>query len=129
MPSNIITEGNDKLNLDDGYFTRNVFLNDSKACVLYEDTITQLVKDTKKVIGDRTWYLTTIALPAGILFPDGTVDKYDWVVAPIADIDSDESAQYPVPGKSGEYYRTRVGIENAKKFIQFKEGLVYLGML
>ena len=129
MPDNIITEGNDKLNLDNGYFTREVFYNDSAECSLYEDTVTQLVKDTKKVVGDRTWYLTTIALPAGILFPDGTVDKYNWVVAPIADIDGEEATRYPIPGKSGEYYRTRVGIEDAKKFNEFKEGLVYLGML
>tara|TARA_A100001201_G_scaffold125079_1_gene109288 strand:+ start:4078 stop:4464 length:387 start_codon:yes stop_codon:yes gene_type:complete len=125
---NIVNEGEDKLDLDTGYFTRKAFLEGSKECDLFEDTVTKLIKETKKVKNGRVWYLTTITLPAGILFPDGTPDKYNWIVAPILDVDESEKNQYPIPDKPGKFYQTRVGLEEANKFDEFKEALVYLGM-
>ena len=126
--SNIINEGEDKLDLDTGYFTRESFVENSNACEKFEETVTQLIRDTKKVEGGRNWYLTTITLPAGILFPDGKKGNYSWVVAPVVNIEPDEYKNYPIEGEPGKTYNTRVGIEDAKKFDQFKEALVYLGM-
>jgi hypothetical protein len=126
--SSIIDEGEDKLDLDTGYFTREAFLVDSEACKNFLETVPQLIADTKKIIGKREWFLTTITLPAGILFPDGTVDDYKWIVAPVINIDTDDKGKYPIPGEQGETYNTRVGIEEAKQFNKFKEALVYLGM-
>ena len=131
--SNIITEGEDKLDLDTGYFTRKAFLEGSEACEQYEETVPRIVKDTKKVEKGRVWYLTTITIPAGTLFPDGAPEKgqdsftYNWVVAPVVGIEDPE--KYPIPDKPGEFFSTRIGVEDAKKFKKFKEGLVYLGML
>ena len=122
----VISEGDDKLDLETGYFTRKVFTIGSDACEKYEQNVTQLIKDTKREYKGRVWYLTTMTLPGGILFPDGIVDNYKWVVAPIADLDNSE--HYPIPNKPGEYYQTRVAVEGAKQFEEFKEGLVYLGM-
>lgn len=127
--SNIINEGEDKLDLDTGYFTRKAFVQGSDECELYAETVPQLIQDTKKIENGREWFLTTITLPAGILFPDGTPEEYNWVVAPVVNIDGDQKGKYPVPGEKGETYNTRVGIEQAKKFDLFKEGLVYLGMM
>ena len=126
--SNIINEGEDKLDLETGYFTRESFLENSNACEKFEQTVTQLIRDTKKVEGGRNWYLTTITLPAGILFPDGKKGKYSWVVAPVVNIEPDDYKNYPIEGEPGKTYNTRVGIEDAKKFDQFKEALVYFGM-
>ena len=125
--SNIINEGEDKLDIDTGYFTRESFTENSNACEKFEATVTQLIRDTKKVEGGRNWYLTTITLPAGILFPDGTVDNYSWLVAPVVGIDSSEASKFSID-ESGKTYTTRVAIEDAKKFDHFKEALVYLGM-
>tara|TARA_R110002051_G_scaffold180391_1_gene249909 strand:+ start:290 stop:670 length:381 start_codon:yes stop_codon:yes gene_type:complete len=125
--SNIINEGEDKLDIDTGYFTREAFLEGSKACELFEEGQPQIIKDTKKIIKGRIWYLTTITIPAGTLFPDGAPDEYDWVVAPVVGIEDPE--KYPIPDKPGEFFSTRIGVEDAKKFKEFKEGLVYLGML
>jgi hypothetical protein len=121
MGSNIIWEGEDRLDLDSGYFTRKAFLVGNEACDLFEETTTKLVIDSKKKEDGRWWYLTTITLPGGVLFPDGTPDNYDWLVAPVVDLDvgSDISKGEP----------SRVAIEDAKKFTHFKEALVYLGML
>lgn len=127
--SNIIKDGEDRLDLDTGYFTRQAFLVDSEACEKFLETVPQLIGDTKKVIKGREWFLTTITLPAGILFPDGTPDDYKWIVAPVVSIEAEDKGKFPIPGQGGETYSTRVGIEEAKKFDKFKEGLVYLGML
>ena len=126
---NLITQGEDKLDLDTGYFTREKFLIGDDSCLDYEETIPEVVKDTKKEYNGRVWYLTTITLPAGTLFPKKSNDGIDWCVAPVVDIDISESKRYPIPGSNGEYYQTRVAIEDAKKFKKFKEALVYLGML
>tara|TARA_A100001201_G_scaffold142208_1_gene139753 strand:- start:1169 stop:1555 length:387 start_codon:yes stop_codon:yes gene_type:complete len=126
--SSIINEGEDKLDIETGYFTREAFLEDSESCEKFEKTVTQLIRDTKKIEKGRAWYLTTITLPAGILFPDGTIDDYKWIVAPVVNIEPDEAGSYPIPGEPGKTYNTRVGIEDAKKFDEFKEALVYLGM-
>ena len=127
--SNIIWEGEDKLDLDSGYFTRKAFTENSDESFAYQETVTELVKETKKVINGRDWYVTTITLPAGILFPDGKPDNYEWVVAPVVNISEGDKGKYPIPGQEGETYNTRVGIEDAKKFKKFKEAVVYLGML
>ena len=131
---NIITEGEDKLDLDTGYFTRESFLIDSDACNEFEASSTQFIRDMKITKGKRAWYLTSITLPGGVLFPDGkkgkqTVrkTKIKWVVAPVVPVDEDYRQE--IPGSPGNYYETRVGIEDAKQFDKFKEGLVYLGML
>ena len=126
---NILTEGQDKLDIDTGYFTRKSFTYDSEAVSKYENTVTQLIVDSKKKVNGRVWYLTTITLPAGILFPDGTKHNYEWVVAPVAAIDTGDAKKYPIPGQHGQYYETRVAVEDAKKFKTFKEALLALGML
>ena len=127
--SNIIQEGEDRLDIDTGYFTREAFTSGSDECAMFEDTVTQLIIDAKQEKDGRMWYLTTITLPGGILFPDGDIDDYRWVVAPVVAVLDMDKNKYPIPGEEGETYNSRVGIEDAKQFEQFKEGLVYLGML
>lgn len=125
----LLVEGDDQLNLSTGYFTRKSFIVGSPEVEKYEETVTQLIKDTKQIINDREWFLTTMTLPAGILFPDGEVNDYSWVVAPIIHIDKNEQSQFPIPGSPGDHYETRVAVEDAKKFNDFKEALLALGML
>ena len=127
--NNVISEGEDKLNIDNGYFTRESFkVDNNNAWESYEKTIPKLIKDTKQEHKGRYWYLTTMTLPAGILFPHGTQEEYKWVVAPISDLDPAEQDKYKLTGDSGQFYKSRVAIEGAKQFHEFKEALVYLGM-
>ena len=127
--SSIISEGEDKLNIDNGYFTRKSFEVDNKsAWQAYEKTLPQIIKDTKQELNGRYWYLTTMTLPAGILFPHGSIEEYKWVVAPISNLDTPQQDKYGTSEQSGEFYKSRVAIEGAKQFDEFKEALVYLGM-
>ena len=127
--NNLITEGEDKLDLDSGYFTRKSFVVDGDTHLQYEETVPEIVKDTRIELEGRMWYLTTMTLPAGTLFPNATKDGWEWLVAPVVDIDFANKTKYPLPGQPGKYYETRVAVEDAKKFKKFKEALVYLGML
>lgn len=121
--SNILTDGEDKLDITTGYFTRKSFLQGSEEVDKYEDTVTELVRGTRQLRNGRYWYLTTMALPGGILFPAGVPDKYEWLVAPVVPFESEQESAY----KDEE--ETRVAVEDAKKFVKFQEALVYLGMM
>jgi hypothetical protein len=121
--SNIIADGDDKLDIQTGYFTRKSFTRDSDSIDKYEETVTDLVRSTRKFEDDRYWYLTTMALPGGVLFPAGKPEKYDWLVAPVVAMEVDQNSAYK------DIEETRVAVEDAKKFTKFQEALVYLGML
>lgn len=121
--NSVINDGEDKLDIETGYFTRKSFLEGSEAVSSYEETVTELVRGTRSLRNGRYWYLTTIALPGGILFPAGVPDKYEWLVAPVVPFESEQESAY----KDEE--ETRVAVEDAKKFVKFQEALVYLGML
>lgn len=121
--SNIIADGEDKLNIKTGYFTRKSFTKDSDTIELYEETVTDLVRSTRKFEENRYWYLTTMALPAGVLFPAGSPESYEWLVAPVVAMDVEQQSAYK------DVQETRVAVEDAKKFKKFQEALVYLGML
>tara|TARA_R100001015_G_C4629138_1_gene189757 strand:- start:611 stop:979 length:369 start_codon:yes stop_codon:yes gene_type:complete len=121
--SNIIAEGEDKLDIETGFFTRKSFTRGDDSVEKYEETITDLVKSTREFRDGRYWYLTTMALPSGVLFPAGTPEKYDWLVAPVVAMESELKSAYK------DVEETRVAVEDAKKFAKFQEALVYLGML
>ncbi|MDB4543208.1 hypothetical protein N9Z73_00005, partial [bacterium] len=67
--SSIIEEGGDSLDISTGYFTRKSFVDNNIAIEKFERSCTQLIRDTKQDRDGIIWFLTTIALPAGILFP------------------------------------------------------------
>ena len=121
--SNIIADGEDQMDIQSGYFTRKSFTENGKEASKYESTVTALIRATRQLRNGRYWYLTTMALPAGVLFPAGTPDEYHWLVAPVVEMDSGQKDAY-----EGED-ETRVAVEDAKKFAKFQEALVYLGML
>tara|TARA_R110002096_G_scaffold7202_1_gene31833 strand:- start:1083 stop:1451 length:369 start_codon:yes stop_codon:yes gene_type:complete len=121
--SNIIADGEDQMDIQTGYFTRKTFTESSKDVDKYEATVTALIRSTRQLRNGRYWYLTTMALPAGVLFPAGSPDEYHWLVAPVVEMDSGQKDEY------GGEDETRVAVEDAKKFQKFQEALVYLGML
>jgi hypothetical protein len=59
----------------------------------------------------------------GMIYPEGTNEDWKWVYSPIITMSKEEQKQYPVPGKSGEYYETRLGVDVAERYPnnQFRE--------
>jgi len=121
--SSIIADGDDKIDIHTGYFTRKSFTTDDASIAKFEATVTALVRSTRKLTDGRYWYLTTMALPAGVLFPAGSPEDYEWLVAPVVAMETEQKSAYKDAGE------TRVAVEDAKKFQKFQEALVYLGML
>ena len=52
-------------------------------------------------------------MPGGMLFPEGTVNNLTWKVARVIPLFGDDRLQYPVPGKDGEYFTSKLDVDNA----------------
>jgi hypothetical protein len=55
----------------------------------------------------------------GIIFPEGKTDDWVWKYAKVIEIDVDSQKNYPVPGKPGEFYESRLDIEGAEIYNKF----------
>ena len=68
---------------------------------------------------NQYWYPSTIQIKnRGIIYPLGDKLNWKWAVASVIIIPLFERMNYPIPGKEGEYYETKLDVENAKMFEQ-----------
>jgi hypothetical protein len=75
---------------------------------------------------NQYWYLFTMSTPYGTIYPYGKDNnKWYWIVTPVVDVDAAEKEKYPVPGKPGEFYDSRLAIEHSQAFDsdKFEEAL------
>ena len=83
----------------------------------YETTITDLMLSLKLIDDDnKAWYPTFMQLPGGMLYAEGVSESWNWKVAQVINMEGDERLQYPVPGKTDEYYTSRLDVDNAKTY-------------
>ena len=123
--------GESRMCIESGFNTSELysFRNNSPHIEKFEEQTTELIKKTKytdELLG-QYWYLTTIVFQTGILYPDGTPDNIRWVYSPVVKISKDEQEKYPVPGKDGEYYETRVAVELSESFNDFNSACKRMG--
>ena len=52
-------------------------------------------------------------MPGGMLYPDGTVESLKWKVARVIPIHGEDRLGYPIPGKEGEYFTSKLDVDNA----------------
>ena len=104
--------------MDTGYTTIAKYKIDSKDTEEYEASTSQLIRDLRYEDADlkQYWYLTTVMFSTGMIYPEGTKDEWQWVYAPIINIPTEEQKNYPVPGKPGEYYESRLGVDVAEYY-------------
>jgi len=83
-----------------------------------EEKSPPLVVELKRLDNERkiVWFPSVISTNKGMLYPEGTVDKWVWTVSPVIKLDLEEKKQYPIPGRDGEFYETRIGIEASEHF-------------
>lgn len=117
-----------------GYTTNSLFKVDSSELEMWEENTPILIKQSKFV--DPTnlvWYPSVLNFPSkGMVFPDGTSElDWKWRVAKIIDIPETERENYPVPGKDGEFYSSKLDIENSTFYERndFTAACVDLGIL
>ena len=101
-----------------GYTTNEFYKFDSPNIKEIENSTSKFIKEMRyedKTLG-QYWYLTTITTHKGIVYPEGTKDHFEWVYSPIVQLEEEEKKKYPVPGKDGEFYETRLGVEHSERF-------------
>jgi hypothetical protein len=106
--------------MESGFTTTDGMKADSEVVKKYEDKITQLMRDTAYIDESRglVWYPAYLNMPGiGLLYPTGTSrSDMQWEVAAIVNIIGEDREKYPIPGKTDEYYTSRLDVDNAEKF-------------
>ena len=104
--------------MDTGFTTNSDYKVDSDNIEEIEATTTQLIKDLRftDVLLKQYWYPTTAMFSTGVIYPEGTPNDWKWVYAPVVNMTEEERKQYPIPGKPGEYYETRIGTDVAEYY-------------
>ena len=118
-----------------GYTTTSLNKKDSIELRKWEITTPELIKNSKIIDAesDLVWYPSVLNFPSkGLIFPDGTNEtNWSWRVAKVVNIPEEDKIKYPIPGKEGEFYSTRLDMANSKQFSrdQFKAACIELGIL
>jgi hypothetical protein len=118
-----------------GYTTTSLNKEGSIELRKWEMTTPELIKNSKFIDTDTdlVWYPSVLNFPSkGIIFPDGTNENnWNWRVAKVVEIPEGDRSKYPIPGKDGEYYSTRLDMKNSIEFNRndFKNACIELGIL
>lgn len=105
-----------RLCMQSGYSTADTLKLGSDTIEKYEQSLTQLMRDRKFIDNESqlVWYPSFMQLPGGMLYCDESADsELQWKVAGIVEIFGDECKKYPIPGKDGEYYTSKLDVDNA----------------
>lgn len=105
--------------MESGYSTTERLKIGSEEVEKYEESITQLMRDAR--IEDEemglVWHPSFLQFPFGILYIAGSgADDMHWEVAEVVDVEEHEKTKYPIPGREGEYFTSKLDVENAKIF-------------
>ena len=119
------------------------------------EVLKQAMKNTSKFIlslkqvhDGLAWFPTVITMPEkGMIFPEPIVgtktldsnpeikshskkSDWKWTVVKAIDVKEEEKEKYPIPGKPGEFYKTRMDMKNLKRFdkLCFMDAAEELGM-
>jgi len=117
--------------MDTGFTTSSNYKINSETVTEYEETTTKLIKElrfTDALLG-QYWYPTTAMFKTGVLYPDGDKENWKWCYAPIVHMEQEERKNYPVPGKDGEYYESRIATDVAEYYANdnFREACKRIG--
>ena len=104
--------------MESGYTTTDQLIKDGAYLKSHEEQLTDLMLDAKHEDEETrlVWYPTFMQMPGGMLYPDGTPDAIEWKVAKVVPIFGDERLQYPIPGKDGEYFTSKLDVDNANSY-------------
>jgi hypothetical protein len=107
--------------MESGYTTNERLKIDSDDITRYESTITEFMCTMKYVDEELgcIWYPTFINLPNGMVYCEPKDDKLVWKTANVIEISEVERLKYPIPNKEGEYFTSRLDVENAKTYDKY----------
>ena len=129
----VVVEADEKANIqsylcmESGYTTTDQLTKEGPYIEKHEDNLTELMLDAKYEDSETglVWYPTFMQMPGGMLYPDGTVSDIKWKVAKVVPIIGDERLEYPIPGRDGEYFTSKLDVDNANIYdtVDFKLAL------
>lgn len=105
--------------MESGYTTMDRFVVGSRAIENYEKFVPELYKDTKYIdqLLNQVWFLSTMRTSKACLYAMGTTkDDYQWKLALVKELTSEEREKYPVEGKENEYHTHIVDVDNAETY-------------
>ena len=115
-----------------GMTTNTSMVEDSEVLKESFEVTAEIIKDNKQIHAGLVWLLTVITMPdKGMIFLEPQKEEdWKWTVVksiPISELDQEK---YPVPGKPGEFYKTRMDMEGVKRFeqLEFMDAAEELGM-
>jgi len=117
----VVIEADEKANIqsylcmESGYTTTDQLSKEGAYIEQHEANLTELMLDAKHedLKTGLIWYPTFMQMPGGMLYPDGTAADLKWRVAKVIPLSGDDRLQYPIPGKDGEYFTSKLDVDNA----------------
>ena len=101
---------------------------------LTADLIRDLRQDHEPPGGGEVlaWFPTCITMPdKGMIFPEPhKEEEWKWTVVKVIPVLEEEKEKFPIPNKPGEFYKTKMDMENLKRFdkLCFMDAAEELGM-
>jgi hypothetical protein len=105
--------------MESGYNTSELLKIGSAEAEKYEETLTELMRDARIEVEETglVWYPSFLQFPFGMLYLGGTsASDMHWEVAEIVDVHDHEKTKYPIPGQEGQYFTSKLDVDNAKVF-------------
>jgi hypothetical protein len=120
--------GESKMCIGSGYFTNENPLNHKKNpdfdISRYEKNMPKLMKDIRFDDGESYWYPTTIQTDEGMIYPEGTKEKWYWSFTPIKKLSKDESKKL---SNKDTVYESKLDVSQTKRFDRFLEACKEMG--
>jgi len=105
--------------MESGYNTTELLKIGSAEAEKYEETLTELMRDARIEVEETglVWYPSFLQFPFGMLYMAGTsASDMHWEVAEVVDVEEHEKTKYPIPGQEGQYFTSKLDVDNAKVF-------------
>ncbi len=124
----VIVEADENTNIESricmesGYSTADTLKQGSNTIEKYEQGLSKFMCE-KKFIDETSgliWYPSFMQLPTGMLYCDeDSNSQLQWKVAGVVEITEKDRQKYPIPGKSDEYFTTRLDVDSAKTYDKY----------
>ena len=107
--------------MESGYTTNDQLKIGSNSIAKFESTITEFMRSVKYVDKELgcIWYPTFISLPNGMVYCEQKNNELVWKFASVVAMSTEEQLKYPIPNKEGEYFTSRLDVDNAKTYDKY----------
>jgi len=124
------TNGASSLCIGSGFFTNEYPLNYKKHPDFdidkYENGMPKLMKELRFDDGESYWYPTTIQHSGGMVYPEGTKEKWYWTYTPIKMLSKEESNTL---SDGNIEYESKLEVSETKRFDRFLDACKEMGGL